>query len=385
MKVTLKLIAVAAGIGAAVLAIGQFRSMNSTVDGSGSFRLSGTRYDVDKASLVLGDSGRMEFVVYGDRTFRFEGRYTRLSDSRVRLNVDDMAGSSASGSVIAEIDGRYRLTSLDGSGDSRRGRWSVDFNSDRGGSDWGGSGGSWDRPSMDETRSGSGRFTRGSTTRDVARATVKLDRNGRASIRFSGGLYSWSLSGTWNDAGSRGYRLNITDGLDSSRTVGSGYVSHDGDRLTKITLSGLDGSGKNYNLNFSADRFGGSGGSGDWGGSGSNNEAWVNRSETRNGTGELRSETGQKFWMDKAFVNMKEGGRFEIAIYGERTYRFSGTWRRTSDHGADLTVTNGYGPVFGMGDARGTGRIWFSGRRFSGFEFKTKSDGIDRSIHFRAD
>ncbi len=211
-------------------------------------------YDTVKSvRVILRTSKNAEITLKGSRTTLINAKWSGDPERRVYLDVTKALNDSfarGDGSIIFD-NGRLERLSINGQARNRK--FVVVFsetgNVSRPPTDFP------DRPSvsfsgLDEVRSGGGLLEREGRALDSLRKTyVKLERNGRAELRFDG-REKYTFIGKWSEASDRRVRIDIERAFGSNSVSGYGQVYLDTRfLLDRIELQGRH-QGDRFKLNF---------------------------------------------------------------------------------------------------------------------------------------
>lgn len=192
-------------------------------------------------------SARLEMALTGSATlqlggtnvpgYTLQGRWTAQGADAVRLTIAQGFGdSAASGTGTARLQGD-RLVSLQLSGSTRAGRYSISFQ---------GSTAPAATPtpnpnprgfSLDQNLGAGGEIRGAKGTTRVERAHVILRQDGTAQITLRGPQTS-TLTGTWKDGGRDTYTVDVVSGFGSDKTRATVNVY-----LSRSQLFSVEGKG----------------------------------------------------------------------------------------------------------------------------------------------
>ncbi len=203
-----------------LLAVGLPASAQHVSESAGQGSLSfGTQNDaLRSARLEMALTGSATLQLGGTNVpgYTLQGRWTAQGADSVRLTIlQGFGDSAASGSGTARVQGD-RLVSLQLSGSTRAGRYSISFQ------------GSASVPSptpnpnprgfsLDQNLGEAGEIRGANGTTRVERAHVILRQDGTAQITLRGPKTS-TLTGTWKDGGRDTYTVDVVSGFGSDKT-----------------------------------------------------------------------------------------------------------------------------------------------------------------------
>lgn len=316
------------------------QSFNGTANGNGTHSQGSTRRDLRRVSVLIRTNGDTEINFTGDQNFAYAGTVTRRDGNSVRVSLDKGPNADTSGTAtISFKDGKLFRVELDGR--DVRGWFEARLTA----GDSGGVKPPIEIPGtvINETQRGSGSFRQGTTRRDLDRATVNLKRNGEAEIKVMAAERTYTLVGTWTERGSAGWNVEITSGLGSGQTRGSGRIDRARNGgFDSITLTGRDGREDRFEIDFKV----GSGGTTPPPVGTAN---WIPFEGTDRGEGTIRLNGEVNDTLESATVTIRRDGTFSVRMLGDRSWTFSGTYRRLNANQADLKVDRGRAEVNGTG------------------------------------
>lgn len=364
---TLSLTAIAFGIAAAT------PQDLSSVRGTGQLVVNGRTQDIRQIRVNLQNNGRAEIIVTANRTEILTGSWYDRRNGEYDIEISSGFGSTdtTGNGRLTMANDRRTITSIDLAGRSRNGRWSLDFNSERG--NQGGI-----RPGQPFELIGT---ERGDGTlnyqgrHDIRQASLRLERNGNFSIEVFGNRRQ-NIEGTWR-ADNRGrITLTINEAFTRRNARGTGTVTLTPDRrrFTEMRLNGTIGR-ERFDFNFDVDRR--------------NDDRWGDRPGDRDFPGFDTTESGSGTIIiagqggvnvTSVRANLRSNGDITIDTRGPQNYSVSGTWRMTSSGIIEFSIDNG----FGRDGARGVGRITMGqgNRSFSRLDMSGSTNGRNFSLGF---
>lgn len=228
--------------------------LDATERGRGSMGISGPNKRLEEARVVLRENGDVRLFFTGEERHEFSGTWSRGEGAVIDLHLTrgpDRRPMLAQGTLsLTRGGGSFSQVELLGHSDSLGGRVRVSFDtSDAPDSDTPqrpGSGYSW------ELR-GNGTLGMAGPNRKLERATVTLDRRGRARIILSGGTVKpHEILANWSRTRDGDITFDVYE-IFQQRASGKGRLYFDGDRLIRLECRGsaaaYDGS---FNARLSA-------------------------------------------------------------------------------------------------------------------------------------
>lgn len=369
-KLSMSLALAIAAIGAAHA---QVSGTNTTAYGSGTLRVGATSESLRQATVVLKSNGRFEVAVYPTRgdVWRCDGRFTRRSSTSATLDIRDGTGN-AKGSGTVLLGTRQRLQSLDLSGTSRGGGFSIKFDADMEGGMGSGRPGSGSASGFEinASREGSGRIRIGGNSGTLSKAYVELKNNGDAQIKvFS--TKEYEFKGNW--VRSRGgYDVEITSGIDSSRTRAKATIDGSGGSFRTINMTGTDAFGDSFSVAFVTDRNAAS----DIDTGGDN----IAGSYSSRGEGSVKILLDERDKLKRGEVRLHSNGTFQATLEGGKRWTFGGTWRRRNANEVTLSVTTS------NQDARvtGSGTVSMRAGNLNRIEMSVRMNDRGYTVRFQA-
>jgi hypothetical protein len=339
------------GMALAATSIAQFKEVNSTVNGTGTLRIGGQSHTINSAILILKRDRKCEVIVVRPRvsSFILKGTFTVRNDGQVAMSFTD-GTDDARGTGNATYDSFLKLEKLEASGASRRGGFSIEFSAGEGGWSGGGRPGEGDSNPAG-TYAADGLLTIGRQVTRISSATIRPGKNKRLELVLSGQGRSFRFDGEWFDRRGSKSDFHIDKGPNSG-TNARGEMFYRSSRLDSLNFDGKDDRGQL----ICALKLKESGGAVDPVGDPKpiEGEGWMSSNSTKSGNGDARegaTKVREKF--NRARVRFDRNGTFQIELYGDKTWRFDGSWTRKSGNAASLDVkssnqdrrTNGSGSV----------------------------------------
>ncbi|MBC7894748.1 MAG: hypothetical protein H7066_05005 [Cytophagaceae bacterium] len=228
------------------------RAINTTVQGSGTLRLSGIRdgrLEEVRVRMETNRDVRLEFSQPTRGAVRAE--IVEIRDNRITARVSEMYGHRASGQVVIVMRDRDMVDRINGAGGSEGGSWQLDFagrsrrdggwNDDRDGG-WNGG-----RRDMNERGNGWLRQDIGPSM-EFDRVRVLLEEDRDALIQLDSRRQSIVLRGRWSGKGDV-VRVELTQ-VNEMRARGALEVRREGGRLRLVEGDGRTDKGR-FEVRFS--------------------------------------------------------------------------------------------------------------------------------------
>jgi hypothetical protein len=239
---------------------GDFQDYSGETRGDGRIRDGRNDRDINRANIRLARGGYADITFYGDATTRVIGRWRSVGDNRAEIRIDRLNGSNANRGE-GQLEFRRRngrnleLRRVNFDGRTSNGEFSVDFSVGRndGGDDNNGGGGNSNGIDSNQRGRGTLRTANQGNIR-LSRASVNLDKNGRAQIlvEASNGT-RYTVSGRWTRGRDREFNITVSAALSYNNATGRGKITLRNDReFSKIDLSGTFGS-RDWSIDFDAD------------------------------------------------------------------------------------------------------------------------------------
>lgn len=337
-----------------------FNELDSDARGSGTLRMGRQVEQVNRVYVHFKRSGDVEIVLYGDRTYRVDGRWFGGGDHSVEIDIlRAFNDSRATGRGEAWFGARNKFERLELSGKAGGNNFSFSFregNTSGGGGNRPGGGGSVPFEELNATSDGDGLFRVGDNQEDrIRRFTVELRRDRSAYLEMRTERETHRLSGTWSPRSSNTVTLSINRGFNNRFTSGYGNVTFGSrNRFEGVELNGVTDN-RRYSIDFRASGSGGgSGGSGGWGGSGGSGgntsrpadgsfEGGIRAvNSTVNGRGSVTVDL-KRSNLRRIDVDLRPGGSADIRVTGDRNFRMRGTWdHQRGSQGIRILLESGF-------------------------------------------
>lgn len=309
------------------------REYRRTERGSGTLILGRDRLRVDEISLNFERSGRATINVRAGRNIGGEGSWVPESNSlRVVLTRFNGQNVALSGRVF--LTRNREIDRVELSGNSGNDRYDLDFRQD-----FGGSGGSFDRPfTIDRTESGDGTLTIDRQRTSFSLARVELGRDGVARVHFFGAR-RFTVEGTWNVRGNSAVididrnhpdlvRFNAVVEMENDRRTFRQFRAYGEWRSGR-------GFGRNFDASFERGRTPGGGGGGSIGGG--DRPFTIDRTEGGDGTSRI---DGRPNTFSRARVELGRDGVARLHFLDSPRFTVEGTWEASGNRAIMRTFSD---------------------------------------------
>lgn len=355
-----------------------------SAEGSGEFREGDDRTRLTDATFELRDNDHFTLTLRGHHDKRYELRGTCKGGGRHRdltikkgLDKDDLNGWGS----IELADNSGKIKSLNISGSFKNGKqYSADFSRERQAySDRE----NFDDFSLSDSVSGSGRIERFGRSKDIDRIQVRMSSNGDLNIRVDGfDVSRLSWDGRWSGDGST-RDIELRHSSNNSRIRADGKITLSGSRksVRELDIRGTE-DGEDFRIRFTADSFGGSGGSHNHNDSDFNDNDRFSLTDTLSGSGRLKiGEDDHE--ITNIRVHMSSNHDLHITVEGSdfNDMDLEGTW---SGSGMEYAVSINKSSA---SNTHGTGTLMLSSnnRHVRSFEMSGKAYGLNMHLNFSAE
>ena len=303
---------------------GEFRGLDAARDGSGTLRIADKNDEaLKRASITLDAGGTASLEFTGRIKWDLSGHWSSRPDNTIELRLDRGLGLTnvqARGTLVLRGDNDFTSVRLEGDSDGRT--FDIAFDAER----------SYSIPvqRFDVDDNGRGTLTMfGRSDESLDRASIKLNQDGTAEIRFNG-KDTLTLTGRWNAESNEVLTLDIDRAFGNGGS-GSGHVYlGNGMRIDRFEIQGASGIRK-YKLDFTYP--------------GRTDDHHPSPERSRIETMDKRLAGTGNFQIGRrhdliahANVDLRRGGAAMIHLFGHDTWTVEGTWKQSPGNRIDVVI-----------------------------------------------
>lgn len=236
----------------------RYRGNPAALGGTGSIRIRGKDWRINKGSVTLYQNGMARFTFAGKYPYTMDGTWFACQDpSALELEIDQLNNrpAQATGKLFIHRDGEVHGVEMDGRSDAASGPFRLSYrpaghaeeearhNNHRG---------PVQRGSLSASEVGVGQYESRATRTTLNRAKVQLRADGTALLTFSG-RDTLTFAGTWAATTRDGVaQVRLSRLQNRIPVTGTATVQHRGGRVTSVSLNGTSRQRGRFDLNFRA-------------------------------------------------------------------------------------------------------------------------------------